>query len=106
MSYIYPLKHHTFENDHSIKYKIALSHPKLIYLSQSIFSPDYSKMPGMKLKKWTITNNTYPDNSDIYYGDIVLTYLFRNPGNYTISLEVEDTNGNVNSTHRNILTVK
>jgi hypothetical protein len=70
------------------------------------FSPDYSKMPGMKLKKWTITNNTYPDNSDIYYGDIVLTYLFRNPGNYTISLEVEDTNGNVNSTHRNILTVK
>lgn len=70
------------------------------------FSPDYSKMPGIKLKKWTITNNTYPDNSDIYYGDIVLTYLFRNPGNYTISLEVEDTNGNVNTTHRNILTVK
>lgn len=70
------------------------------------FSPDYSKMPGVKLKKWTITNNTYTDKSDIYYGDIMLTYLFKYPGNYTISLEVEDTNGNVNTTHRNILTVK
>jgi len=69
------------------------------------FCPEYSKMPGMKLRKWTITNNTYPDNSDIYYGDMVLTYLFKNPGEYTISLEVEDTNGNINTAHKNILKV-
>lgn len=69
------------------------------------FCPEYSKMPGMKLRKWTITNNTYPDNSDIYYGDMVLTYLFKYPGEYTISLEVEDTNGNINTSHKNILKV-
>jgi hypothetical protein len=69
------------------------------------FCPEFSKMPGMKLNKWTITNNTAPDKSDIYYGDIVLTYLFRHPGEYTISLEVEDSNGNTNSIHRNMLKV-
>ena len=69
------------------------------------FCPDFSKMPGMKLKRWVITNNTTPEKSDIYYGDMVLTYLFKHPGDYTISLEVEDTNGNTNSTHRNMLKV-
>lgn len=69
------------------------------------FCPEFSKMPGMKLKKWTITNNTNPDKSDIYYGDMVLTYLFKHPGEYTISLEVEDSNGNTKSTHRNMLKV-
>jgi hypothetical protein len=69
------------------------------------FCPEFSKMPGMKLNKWTITNNTTPDKSDIYYGDMVLTYLFKHPGEYTISLEVEDTNGNTNEIHRNMLKV-
>ena len=69
------------------------------------FCPEYSKMPGMKLRNWTITNNMLPDKSDIYYGDMVLTYLFKYPGEYTISLEVEDTNGNINTVHKNMLKV-
>ena len=70
------------------------------------FCTEISKMPGIKLNKWTITNNTYPDKSDIYYDDNVLTYLFKYPGDYTISIEVEDTNGNKNATSKNILKVK
>jgi len=70
------------------------------------FCTDNSKMPGMKLVRWKITNNTYSDNSDIYYDDIVLTYLFKYPGDYTITLETEDTNGNINTSQRNILKVK
>lgn len=70
------------------------------------FCSDHSKMPGMKLIKWVINNNTYPDKNDIYYDDIVLTYLFKYPGDYTISLETKDTNGNTNTTQRNILKVK
>ena len=69
------------------------------------FCAENSKMPGMKLKQWKITNNTNPEKSDIYYGDMVLTYLFKHPGEYTISLEVEDTNGNTKSVHRNMLKV-
>jgi hypothetical protein len=69
------------------------------------FCAEYSKFPGMKLKQWKITNNTNPDKSDIYYGDIVLTYLFKYPGDYTISLDVEDSNGNTKSVHRNMLKV-
>jgi hypothetical protein len=69
------------------------------------FCPEYSKMPGMKLKSWIIKNNTNPDKSDIYYDDMVLTYLFKYPGDYTIQLEVEDTNGNVNTIQKNMLKV-
>jgi len=69
------------------------------------FCPEYSKMPGMKLRNWKIINNTLPDKSDIYYDDMVLTYLFKYPGDYTIQLEVEDTNGNINTVHKNMLKV-
>lgn len=69
------------------------------------FSLDNSKMAGLKLKRWNIINNTYPEKSDIYYSDMVLTYLFKYSGDYTISVEVEDTNGNTNIINKNILKV-
>jgi PKD repeat protein len=35
-----------------------------------------------------------------------LTYIFKNPGAYKISIEVEDTNGNKNIAERNMVIVK
>lgn len=69
-------------------------------------SADITKMPGIKNQKWTITNSISSEANDIYYDDMWLTYIFQNPGYYTIRLDVEDTNGNVNSIERNMLKVK
>jgi PKD repeat protein len=35
-----------------------------------------------------------------------LTYIFKEAGNYKISAEIEDTNGNRNKTIRNMIIVK
>jgi len=69
-------------------------------------SCDITKMPGVKNQKWTISNSISSEANDIYYDDMWLTYIFQYPGYYTIKLEVEDTNGNVNSIERNMLKVK
>ena len=69
-------------------------------------STDITKMPGIKNAKWTITNEVNPEVNDIYYDDMWLTYIFQHSGNYTIRLDVEDTNGNTNSIERNMLKVK
>jgi PKD repeat protein len=63
-------------------------------------------MAGIKNQKWTISNSISSEANDIYYDDMWLTYIFQKPGYYTIKLDVEDTNGNVNSIERNMLKVK
>lgn len=69
-------------------------------------STDISKFPGSKNAKWTITNITNPKITDIYYNNMWLTYIFKEPGYYSIQLEAEDTNGNKNLVKRNMLKVK
>ena len=69
-------------------------------------SYDKSEMPGIKSMVWKIYNDTNPNFNDIYYDNMWLTYVFKNPGAYRIALEVEDTNGNKNSTEKNMIFVK
>lgn len=69
-------------------------------------STDISKFPGARKPKWTITNISNPNINDIYYNNMWLTYIFQEPGDYSIQLEAEDTYGNKNVVQRNILKVK
>ena len=69
-------------------------------------STDISKFPGSKNAKWTITNISNPEITDIYYNNMWLTYIFKEPGDYSIQLEAEDTHGNKNLVKRNMLKVK
>lgn len=69
-------------------------------------STDISKFPGSKKAKWTITNITNPEITDIYYNNMWLTYIFKEPGYYSIQLETEDTHNNKNLVTRNMLKVK
>ena len=69
-------------------------------------STDISKFPGARKPKWTITNITNPEINDIYYNNMWLTYIFQEPGEYSIQLEAEDTYGNKNVVKRNMLKVK
>jgi hypothetical protein len=69
-------------------------------------STDISKFPGRKNAKWTITNISNPEINDIYYNNMWLTYIFKEPGYYSIELEAEDTYGNKNVVKRNMLKVK
>ena len=63
-------------------------------------------MAGMKNPTWKIYHQTNPNFNDIYYDNMWLTYIFRNPGSYKIEVEVEDTNGNRNIAERNMIIVK
>lgn len=69
-------------------------------------STDISKFPGAKNAKWTIKNISNPEITDIYYNNMWLTYIFKQPGYYSIELEAEDTYGNKNVVKRNMLKVK
>ncbi len=69
-------------------------------------STDISKFPGARKPIWTITNITNPEINDIYYNNMWLTYIFQEPGDYSIQLEAEDTYGNKNVVKRNMLKVK
>lgn len=69
-------------------------------------SSDITKMPGVKKHTWKINNSISSEEDDIYYDDMWLTYIFQRPGYYNIKLDVEDTNGNINSIERNMLKVK
>jgi len=65
-----------------------------------------SKMPGLKNPTWKIEHATNPANSDIYYNNMWLTYIFQEPGFYSIELSAEDTYGNKNVVKRNMIKVK
>ncbi len=69
-------------------------------------STDISKFPGAKNPKWTITNLSNPEINDIYYNNMWLTYIFKEPGDYEIQLEAEDTYNNKNVIRRNMIKVK
>ena len=73
-----------------------------------LLSYEFSKIAGKVKPKWTITNNTtgtsksYPATG---YTGRYLTLLLKKEGNYTVTLSIEDKNGNVYTTTRNIIVV-
>lgn len=77
--------------------------PKMTWL---MFVYDKCKIPGKATPRWIIKNTTNPNIADIYFESKYLTYLFKNPGKYEITLELTDTNGNKYKKGRNILVIK
>ena len=66
---------------------------------------DGSKMAGLKNPVWKIEHASNPANNDIYYNNMWLTYIFQEPGFYSIELSAEDTYGNKNVVKRNMIKV-
>ena len=69
-------------------------------MSQLYFTYDISEMPGFTNPTWKI--------SDAKTGDLIfewnnryMIYLFAEEGEYTVSLELKDTNGNTKTTTKN-----
>lgn len=80
------------------------SQATLHLLNHLTFSYDLSNMPGIVAQQWRLINNTL-NKDDIYYNNQWLTYLFKYKGDYTIELELTDSNGNKNKTTKNILKI-
>ena len=70
------------------------------------FVYDKCKIVGKEAPRWTISNTTNSSVADIYFESKYLTYLFKDPGKYMITLELTDTNGNKYKKGRNILNIK
>lgn len=77
--------------------------PKMTWL---MFVYDKCKIPGKTNPRWIIKNTTNSRVADIYFESKYLTYLFKEEGNYEITLELTDTNGNKYKKGRNILIIK
>ena len=65
---------------------------------------EYSKIAGKINPHWTIKNNESTDDPKEYDGRY-LTLLLKKEGNYTVTLDLEDKNGNKYSISRNIIVV-
>ena len=83
---------------------IINSQATLHLLNHLTFSYDLTNMPGVIAQKWRLINNTL-NKDDIYYNNQWLTYLFKYKGDYTVELELTDSNGNKNKTTKNILKI-
>ena len=86
--------------------KVFKHHATVDRSTHVTISTDISKFPGAKNPKWTITNLSNPEINDIYYNNMWLTYIFKEPGDYSIELEAEDTYNNKNVIRRNMIKVK
>ena len=75
-------------------------------MSWAMFVYDKCQIVGKDGPRWTITNTTDSSVADIYFESKYLTYLFKDPGKYMITLELTDTNGNKYKKGRNILNIK
>jgi hypothetical protein len=80
------------------------THVNVNMLNHVTFSYDNTQMPGIILQKWTLKNNS-KNVDDIYYNNQWLTYLFKHKGDYTLELELTDSNGNKNKINKNILKI-
>jgi len=80
------------------------THTDIKRLNHVTFSYDTTKMPGITSQKWILKNNSQ-NVDDIYYNNTWLTYLFKHKGDYTIELELTDSNGNKNNINKNILKI-
>jgi len=77
--------------------------PKMVYIS---FVYDKCKIPGKTNAKWTIINESDPNWTPLIFEGRWMNYLFKEAGNYTISLYLTDSNGNPKETKKNTLTIK
>lgn len=77
--------------------------PKYTWL---LFTYDKCKIAGKDKPKWIVQNTSINNSPDIYIESEYLTYLFKDEGEYTITLELEDSNGNKYSKTRNIVKIK
>jgi hypothetical protein len=75
-------------------------------MTWAMFVYDKCRIVGKAEPKWTISNTTNSSVADIYFESKYLTYLFKDPGKYMITLELTDTNGNKYKKSRNILNIK
>ena len=75
-------------------------------MTWAMFVYDKCRIVGKAEPKWTISNTTNSSVADIYFESKYLTYLFKDPGKYMITLELTDTNGNKYKKGRNILNIK
>ena len=80
------------------------SQATLHLLNHITFAYDLTNMPGIKRQRWKLTNNSLK-TEDIYYNNKRLTYLFKDKGNYSIELELVDSNNNINKINKNILKI-
>ena len=58
------------------------------------FTYDNSKMVGKTKAYWILEKEDDPTFSNIYYNNQYFSYMFNQRGSYTLSLTLEDTNGN------------
>ena len=58
------------------------------------FTYDNSKVNGKKNPVWKLTKEGDSNFPDIYYNNKYFSYMFNKKGSYTLSLQLEDTNGN------------
>ena len=98
--------HHKSYNPTWDDTKVFKHHATVDRSTHVTISTDISKFPGAKNAKWTITNLSNPEINDIYYNNMWLTYIFKEPGDYSIELEAEDTYNNKNVIRRNMIKVK
>jgi hypothetical protein len=56
--------------------------------------------------EWTLTNNTDPNFDDIYLKSKYFTYMFKDPGEYSLEVTFQDSNQNKYTKKKNILTIK
>ena len=75
-------------------------------MTWAMFVYDKSRIVGKAAPRWIISNTTNSSVADIYFESKYLTYLFKDPGKYMITLELTDTNGNKYKKGRNILNIK
>lgn len=88
--------------------KIINNQIKLERSTHIVFSYDLSKINGKDHFSaiWKISNNTNIDfGDDKYITSRYLAYLFDKPGQYTISLFLNDTNGNKYKINKNFLII-
>lgn len=69
-------------------------------MSQLYFSYDISKMPGYTSPTWKITNSKTGELI-FEWNNRYMVYLFTEEGEYTVSLDLKDTNGNTKTVTKN-----
>jgi hypothetical protein len=92
------IKNPTWDQIRVLKYSQAL--PLLTTVN---FTYDPSKVHGKKNAIWKLTKEGDLDFTDIYYNNRYFSYMFTERGSYTLSLTLEDTNGNKQTVTKNEL---
>ena len=80
-------------------------HAKVTLMTHMTFSFDKSNMPGIVSYKWKLTNLTNNTVQDVEIYNEWFTYLFNTRGDYKLTLELIDSNGNKNLISRNIISI-